>query len=284
MRGRTFDKNRCRMAAFDLDGTLLREFSLLPAPAVKKALQDLQASGVAVVLSSGRDLSQVALELRECFRYAVLTNGSCVAEIPSGRLLYSHPIPWRTLYRAMKTVKKYGGACFLMQFGIIRGTKEGKKIVAETMLKHLKKEDSLESYSKEMGEYSSDLLAANPFARPTYKVQVFFRSREDCDRAYEDIRQDKDLEVLQMFGSTIEITAADVTKAAALNALCEQLGMEPGSYAAFGDGSNDLAMLRSSAFAVAMENGEQCVKDIADYIAPSVNEDGAAKAIYDLFL
>ena len=283
MAEKLFDKARCRMAAFDLDGTLIREFSRSPTPEVRKALADLKESGVPPVVSSGRDLSQIDPELLELFSYAVLTNGSCVAELPEGRLLYSHAIPWFTLYRAMRKVRRNGGACFLMQYGLIRGTDEGEEIVFETMLKHVKGEPMLSGYSGEEARYRKDIEAANPFAKPTYKVQAFFRNAEDCGMAFRELEKEKGLEILKMFGTTIEITAAGVTKGAALDALCKSLGMEPGSYAAFGDGRNDLEMLQSAAYAVAMENGEQCVKDIADCIAPPVSEDGAAAAIRSLY-
>ena len=90
-------------------------------------------------------------------------------------------------------------------------------------------------------------------------------------------------EEITMYGTTMEVTAAGVTKAAALDILCGKLGLGPGSYAAFGDSRNDLEMLEASAYAVVMENGEQCVKDIADFIAPQVRENGAATAICQLF-
>ncbi len=283
MAEKVLDRSRCRMAAFDLDGTLLREFSLTPTDKVKKALNDLKDSGIPVVVSSGRDLSQISPELLGCFSYAVLTNGSCVAELPQKKLIYSHPIPWMILLRAMKKVRKNGGACFLMQFGCIRGTEEGEKIVFETMLKHVKGDAMLTGYAGEESRYHKDIEAANPFAAPTYKVQAFFGDGESCGMAFAQLEKEKGLEILKMFGTTIEITASGVTKAAALDALCAELGLESGSYAAFGDGRNDLEMLQSAAYAVVMENGEQCVKDIADYIAPPVTEDGAAEAIYDLF-
>ena len=283
MAEKRFDKARCRLAAFDLDGTLLREFSLTPTPEVKKAVADLRDSGVPAVVSSSRDLSQIDPELLQLFSYAVLTNGSCVAELPECKLICCRAIPWFTLYRAMRKVRRNGGACFLMQFGIIRGTEEGEEIVFDTMLKHVKSEAMLSGYAGEGARYKKDFEAANPFASPTYKVQAFFRNAEDCGRAFRELEKEKGLEILKMFDTTIEITAAGVTKAAALDALCVSLGLEPGSYAAFGDGRNDLEMLQAASYAVAMENGEQCVKDIADYIAPSVTEDGAAAAIRRLY-
>ena len=280
----TFNREKCPVAAFDLDGTLVREFALTPSDAVVKALNDLKESGIYVVLSSGRDLSQISPEMLKCFSYAVLTNGSCVVDVSSGELIWSQKIGWFSLYRAMKKLEKLGGYGFLMQNGVIRATEEGERLVSSTMLKNMGKDDNIiGGYSGDGTRYRNVLEAVNPFAKPTYKVQVFFRDRDSCKKALDALKEDNALAVLTMFGTTLEITARGVTKAAALDVLCGVLGFEPGAYAAFGDSRNDLEMLQASAYAVVMENGEQCVKDIADYIAPPVTEDGAAKAVRDLF-
>ena len=284
MSDKRFDKAKCPLAAFDLDGTLVRDFALIPSDTVVKALRDLKDSGTLVVLSSGRDLSQISPEMLRCFSYAVLTNGSCIVDVAGGKLIRSHRIGWLSLYRAMKKIEKLGGFCFLMQNGVIRATEEGEKLVLATMLKNMGKDDNIiGGYSGEGTRYRKALEAVNPFAKPTYKVQIFFRDRESCARAFEVLQGDRSLSVLMMYGTTLELTANGVTKAAALDSLCEMLGFDAGAYAAFGDSRNDLEMLRASAYAVAMENGEQCVKDIADYIAPPVSEDGVATAIRELY-
>ena len=51
---------------------------------------------------------------------------------------------------------------------------------------------------------------------------------------------------------------------------------------AFGDGENDVDMLKLVHTGVAMGNAVECVKEIADYIAPSVDEDGIFRALADL--
>ena len=48
---------------------------------------------------------------------------------------------------------------------------------------------------------------------------------------------------------------------------------------AFGDGDNDTVMLKEVCFGVAMANGEPQVKEAADYITLSNEEDGVAQAI-----
>jgi hydroxymethylpyrimidine pyrophosphatase-like HAD family hydrolase len=52
--------------------------------------------------------------------------------------------------------------------------------------------------------------------------------------------------------------------------------------AVIGDNYNDLSMIKVAGIKGAMENGVQNVKSIADFIAPSNDEDGAAKFLYHL--
>ena len=48
---------------------------------------------------------------------------------------------------------------------------------------------------------------------------------------------------------------------------------------AFGDGENDMAMLRFAGIGVAMGNGSDLLKQKADYVTASVDDDGIEKAL-----
>ena len=285
MNTKPFDKENCRIAAFDLDGTLIFNFQALPTERVCKVLRRLGETGVAVVVSSGRDRSQLSPELLGCFSHAVLTNGSVILNAATGETIWSRSIEQKLLYRTLKTVKECGGFSFLMQNGIVRGTRKGEKVVFGTMMKNAPREKNKRNngYSSKSGRYTFLFEAAGPFSPPTYKVQTFFRTKEDSLRALEILRKEEGLEVLPMYGTTLEITAAGVTKAAALDELCALLGTDRTCLIAFGDSRNDLEMLEAAGYAVVMENGEDCVKEIADLIAPDVKEDGAATVLCELF-
>jgi Cof subfamily protein (haloacid dehalogenase superfamily) len=76
-----------------------------------------------------------------------------------------------------------------------------------------------------------------------------------------------------------EVMAAGATKAAAVEWVVSHLGLSPGRVLAIGDSPNDIPMLRSAALGVAMGNAPCMVKEAADAVTASNNEDGAAKAI-----
>ena len=82
--------------------------------------------------------------------------------------------------------------------------------------------------------------------------------------------------------TNIEINSMGANKGAALRGLCAYLGIDPADTAAFGDGSNDIPMLREAGVGVAMANAEPEVKAAADVVTDSNNDAGVAKMIRKL--
>jgi Cof subfamily protein (haloacid dehalogenase superfamily) len=82
-----------------------------------------------------------------------------------------------------------------------------------------------------------------------------------------------------------EATNASVNKGTAVRYLAEELlGLELANVMAIGDNFNDVEMLESVGLSVAMGNAPDGVQAIAQWVAPSVEEDGAAVAIKKFLL
>ncbi len=82
----------------------------------------------------------------------------------------------------------------------------------------------------------------------------------------------------------VDFTRRGVDKAAATAILADMIGVELGQMAAAGDSYNDLPLLQACGLAVAMGDAPEELKAIADYIAPSAEEDGLAVAIEEFIL
>ena len=74
----------------------------------------------------------------------------------------------------------------------------------------------------------------------------------------------------------------DATKEKAITALCDYLKLSPQKIAAFGDDFNDIGMLKLCGKGIAMQNAIDEVKQVADEICLSNEEDGVAKKIIQL--
>ena len=81
----------------------------------------------------------------------------------------------------------------------------------------------------------------------------------------------------------LEIISKEANKGNALKWLCEKKGISIESAAAFGDNFNDIEMIEYAGTGVAMGNAEERVKQKADYIALSNNEDGVGIFLTEAF-
>jgi len=96
----------------------------------------------------------------------------------------------------------------------------------------------------------------------------------------------KELEVkgeFELSNSTlknIEVNPLGINKAKGLGIVCSRLGIEMKHVMAVGDSRNDLMMIREAGLGVAMGNAQDVVKEEADWVTGTNEEDGVAQAIH----
>jgi len=93
-----------------------------------------------------------------------------------------------------------------------------------------------------------------------------------------------DLNVFRSEPYFIEITVKGVDKAESVDKLVNALGMRQEDTICCGDGFNDLTMVQYGGIGVAMDNAQQIVKDNADYITASCDDDGIVQVIKEFIL
>ena len=79
--------------------------------------------------------------------------------------------------------------------------------------------------------------------------------------------------------SFADFNAKNCNKAAGVDAFCEYFGIDKKLTMAFGDGGNDISMLKQVAVGIAMGNSTEEVKSVADYVTGSVEDDGIVNAL-----
>ena len=110
-----------------------------------------------------------------------------------------------------------------------------------------------------------------------------------ADALAKEFRGNKDMYVIKAVLPynglwAVDFTLAGVDKATGVSRVGRTLGVDPANMVAVGDSYNDLPMLESCGFSVAMGNAPEEVRAAADFVAPSVEEDGLAVAINDYVL
>ncbi|EGG11624.1 uncharacterized protein MELLADRAFT_102458 [Melampsora larici-populina 98AG31] len=81
----------------------------------------------------------------------------------------------------------------------------------------------------------------------------------------------------------LEIVQKSINKSVALDHFCHQFKCGPEHVLAFGDGMNDLEMLSSAGYSVAMENADERLKSVAKFVTLSNNEGGVGVFLDKIF-
>lgn len=120
-------------------------------------------------------------------------------------------------------------------------------------------------------------------ARPVEEVlqQRIFQLTPFFDEDYEKqiMARLTDCTVGRWHPAFTDITAKGADKGEGLLALAEHFGLDPRYTIAFGDGGNDSSMIRTAGIGVAMGNAMDSLKQEADYVTTSVDDDGISNAL-----
>ena len=112
------------------------------------------------------------------------------------------------------------------------------------------------------------------------KLQFYFTDMALRERLLRELPERwPQLAVTSSVPFNIEINSARATKGRALESLCALLGIDPADTLAFGDGTNDVSLLRAAGCGVAMANASAEVRAAADRVTLSNNESGVAAVI-----
>ena len=110
------------------------------------------------------------------------------------------------------------------------------------------------------------------------KVNIYFRSSEDCHACYEELRI-LPLSFAMPEETTLEMTAQGVTKGSGLKALADYLHIPMAQTVGIGDSDNDRAMLHDVGLSVAMGNAQADIKAQCDLITEDNDHNGVGEAI-----
>ncbi|MDL2308027.1 Cof-type HAD-IIB family hydrolase [Bacteroidales bacterium OttesenSCG-928-C03] len=253
-----------KIAFFDVDGTLVDFQHDTPSNSTLTAIRELKNKGIITCICSGRHILDVRVLNLPDFDGYITTNGACV-EL-NGKTLSKKYIPCEDMERLI--AYQQGEHRF--------------PCIIET------KDRSVLNFSDQWVEFlHKELIIRTP---------ELVSLEEWIDVARQGVEQmlgffpgEKDEEFLREIlpGSAIkrwcsyftDIVEKSCDKASAIDVVLEHLNLKPENAIAFGDGGNDIDMLRHVGFGIAMGNAKADVKAAADYVTDNVDADGIFNAV-----
>lgn len=265
-----------RMIGLDLDGTLLNTQKELTEN-TRRVLTEAIDSGILVLVATGRPFTGIPEELRTFpgIHYALTSNRARVLDTDHNKLLIEHLLPMESAKKALRIFEKYDTLSEIYFDG--QGYADAAKLDEVGKYHH---DPNMWNYVRTTRIPVPDIWdVIAKENRNMDKVQALFADMDEREQAWKELSELKELELVGSLSYNIEINATGVNKGTALVALGEMLGIPREAIMACGDGDNDVHLLREVGFGVAMANAQPQVKDAADYITSSNDEEGVARAI-----
>lgn len=264
-----------KMIILDLDDTLLLDDGTV-SEANKKALIEAQQKGVKVVLASGRPTFAVNyiaddLELKKYGGYILSYNGSVIIDCKTEKTLYEIDITKDQVIEVYNEAIKH--ECFIHTY-----------VDDKILTAHDNPYTYMESEITGMPiNLCSDFVASLPdkcvkaimLQDPTHLKEV--------EQMLKPKMKDKmTMTITKPF--FLEFMNKEVDKSKAIIRLCEILNIDIKDTMAVGDSYNDISMIETVGFGVAMGNAIEEVKNVAKFITDTNQNDGVAKVVQKYIL
>lgn len=260
-----------RAIALDLDGTLTNHDKVV-TPRTRQALLKAQELGTVIILASGRPTYGIVpvaecLELEKRGGYILSYNGGNIVNAKTGEKLFSQFLPDAVIPILYKYAKEKNHA--LLGYA-------GNEIITEMPDDQYVKE---ESRINKMNIRKVDNLLDALEPHPTKLLMT--GDPTDMLKAEEELVEilGEKMDIFRSAPFFLELVPKGIDKAQSLLRLLSKINLTPADLMAFGDGYNDLSMLKLAGVGVAMANAAPEVRADADYVTLSNEEDGVAAAL-----
>lgn len=116
---------------------------------------------------------------------------------------------------------------------------------------------------------------------PIYQLLAFYPPEQEAEVIASGVLGD-DLKIVRWHDNAVDLLAKTHSKAMGIQDVLAHFGVSMDDVMAFGDGLNDIEMLSTVGFGVAMGNGEAELKTVADYVTLPIEQDGILHALEQL--
>ena len=273
-----------KLICIDMDGTLLNSKKKI-SKETKKSLKAAHDMGVQIVITTGRIYCNAAYysDLIGVTSPVIAANGAIIREKDKEEPIYKVVIPEKVNLKILELCKEYkvfpnfqgsndiyGGSgiiSFLLYYFVYRTKSKKHKVKIHGI-------NSREKWNTLLKLKKQDII----------KCEIYDRHRTKINEIKKALQKLDELEVVSVGRNGIDITCKNVCKGTAVKALADYYKIKREEVIAIGDNDNDIEMIEYAVLGVAMGNSRNSIKDIADYVTATNDEDGVAKVINQFIL
>lgn len=259
-----------KMVVTDLDGTLLTSADRLTQASVN-AFERLKKQGILPVVATGRmfNEAQFAVEAIGATHYFMGMNGAQTVNLQNQETIYEKTLDIATAQALVD---------ILDTLGVFYQIYSHRSVYTRS---HWLNDMSASGMKAEyIRRFASSIL---PFSQvnnlQAVKMFVVCKDAEKQQKMRDSLAAFESTVLVSSYPNYFEILPKGLNKGDALLRLCAHLGIAPQEVAAIGDSDNDIEILSQAGVAIAMGNAFERLKELADHIVPSNDDDGVAYAL-----
>ena len=255
-----YKAKKIKIVFFDIDDTLRDSKTGFIPTAIPTVFQQLREKGILTGIATGRGIFGVVPEIRELKHDFFVTLNGAYIEDKKGNVIDSNKISKDKVESYIAWTKEVG-----IDYGLVG------------------------SHTAKLSTRTELISEAIDPIYPDLDVDPDFYEKEDIYQMWTFEDQGDGLTLPESLASTLRMVrwhehSSDVvpisgSKAAGVAKVVEHLGLKPENVMVFGDGLNDLELFDYAGISIAMEVSHEKIKEKADYITKTLEEDGIFDAL-----
>lgn len=253
-----------KLVVLDMDGTLLNNDHHVSEANIE-VIQRLNREGTKVVLASGRPYESIYPYVKELGidLPIIAANGALIKCPLSSETYYSTSLP----IHLAKEIVEYG--------------KENQYPISLYLDSEVHTfNESMVNVHWELESLNARVIDRFEDGKEIYKI-IYKNTPQKIEEAFKHLEQKykEKLYITRSDDTYLDVMNINASKGKALYQLLDRLQISSNEVLVMGNSFNDIAMFEVAGFAIAMDNAPQDVKDAADFVTKSNNEDGVAYAL-----
>lgn len=248
-----------KIVFFDVDGTITNFEDGSISNSTKEAIKVLKDKGIKVVAATGRPLSMCDEIKALGIDTFITANGAYVKH--NKKIIHKVPMDKKIVQEVVEFASSQNNALSFYSEGLSMNGIKGDDI-----LQALKETLSLSDYPDINQQIFGDELF----------LMCLFANDNTVERYVERF---PNLTFKRWHPFILNVLQEDISKSLAIIKVLEYFNVDKSEAIAFGDGENDIDMLELVGLGIAMENGNEKLKKVADFVTKKSNEDGIAFAL-----
>ena len=255
-----YKAKKIKIIFFDIDDTLRNSKTGFVPSTIPTIFKQLREKGILTGIATGRGIFGVVPEIKALKPDFFVTLNGAYIEDKKGNVIYSNKIAKDEVEEYITWTKEIG-----IDYGLVG------------------------SHAAKLSRRTEMISQAIDPIYPDLEVDPDFYQKEDIYQMWTFEERGDDLVLPESLASTLRMVrwhehSSDVvpisgSKAAGVAKVVDQLGLKPENVMVFGDGLNDLELFDYAGISIAMGNSHDKIKEKADYITKTLEEDGIFNAL-----